>query len=155
MALWTYSNHLLILIEIKTNHKCRIYHNSLILGIKNYEQVCKNKVLSICLCMSFQRKVLILEDSSVWVMSKFNPLFFIAKFLALAHVLCLCVITLMAKAMRKALAKNPHDIMHHLSSSDSFNRPRIFCLAGTVYLKWKFQNPPQLFDCRFLSYLPQ
>lgn len=79
-----------------------------------------------CLCMSLQRKVLILEDSSVWVVSKLNPLFFTAK-LTLLQVLCLCVITLMAKAMRKVLIKNPQDIMHHMSSSDSFNRHRIFC----------------------------
>lgn len=47
-----------------------------------------------------------------------------------------CVITLMAKAMRKQLIKpkNLHDIMHNISSSDSFNRYRIFCLAQTVYL---------------------
>lgn len=42
MVLCTFSDHLLILIEIETNHKCRIDHNSLILGIKNYEQVYKN-----------------------------------------------------------------------------------------------------------------
>lgn len=62
-----------------------------------------------CLCMSFQRKVLILEDSSVWVVSNFNPLFFIAKFLTPLQVLFLCVFTLMAKAMRKALTKNLHE----------------------------------------------
>lgn len=49
----------------------------------------------------------------------------IAK-LTLLQVLCLCVKTLMAKAMRKALIKNLHDIMHHMSSSDFFNRHRIF-----------------------------
>lgn len=76
----------------------------------------------------------------------------------------LCIISLMAKAMRKQLMKlkSLHDIVHNVSSSDSFNRSRIFCLAGTVHLKGRFQNDRThhnflMFNClpcyKFLSIL--
>lgn len=41
---------------------------------------CLKTVLGKYLCMNFQTTLLILEDSNVWVVSKFNQPFIIAKF---------------------------------------------------------------------------
>lgn len=90
-----------------------------------------------CLCMSFQRKSLDLGGQQCAGGEQVKSSLLYNEILNTSPGLLLCIISFMVKAMRKQLIKlkSLHDIVHDVSSSDSFNRSRIFCLAGTLHLK--------------------